>query len=196
MKDALQQTPGKMFREARESQQISLNDVAKVLLLSKRIITAIEEDDYSKIAAAVYAEGYLKAYAKFLQLPVKDILASYHRLNAYSNDDFAKLTVKSSSDKIKLPWLLSLLSSFKNCCQSGFKKYCKVGCKRGFLLFVVILGCILWGYTRKLIVIPHRIIPDSILIDREEKSTKPSDIYSSSLNVPLEIDSKKNGGKE
>ncbi len=51
--------------------------------MSKTTIVALEEDDYGRIPAPVYAEGYLKAYAQFLQIPVDSVLASFRSLNIY-----------------------------------------------------------------------------------------------------------------
>lgn len=78
------QTSGQILRAAREARRISASEVAQNLLLSKKIITALEEDDYSKIVAQVYAEGYLKAYAKFLQVPIGPVLEGFRMLNIYA----------------------------------------------------------------------------------------------------------------
>ena len=99
-----EQTPGQIIKAAREARQISMSEVAQRLLLSKQIITAIEEDDYSKISAKVYAEGYLKAYAQFLQIPVDTLLASFRRLNVYSDLDVnteTKAQVNDSAIELK-----------------------------------------------------------------------------------------------
>lgn len=72
---------GQQLRAAREAHSYSMGDVAQQLLLSKQIITDLENDDYSKIAAPVYAKGYLKAYAQFLQLPIDEILRKFDELN-------------------------------------------------------------------------------------------------------------------
>ena len=99
-----EQTPGQIIKAARETRQISMNEVAQRLLLSKQIITAIEEDNYSKISAKVYAEGYLKAYAQFLQIPVDTLLASFRRLNVYSDSEVKteiKTQVNDSAIELK-----------------------------------------------------------------------------------------------
>ena len=83
--DTSQHTPGQIIKAAREARQISLSEVAQRLLLSKQIIAAIEEDNYTKIPAKVYAEGYLKAYAQFLQIPIDGLLESFRRLNIYTD---------------------------------------------------------------------------------------------------------------
>lgn len=93
-KDRSQLTTGQIIKAAREAKQISVNDVAQRLLLGKQVINAIEADDYSRIPAQVYAEGYLKAYAQFLQLPVAEVIASFRRSNVYANTEI-KSDIKS-----------------------------------------------------------------------------------------------------
>lgn len=83
----LKKTPGQILKAAREAKQISISEVTQRLLLSKNVIIAIENDDYSKIAAPVYAEGYLKAYAQFLQVPVDMVLMSFRRLDVYPKSE-------------------------------------------------------------------------------------------------------------
>jgi cytoskeletal protein RodZ len=89
-----EQTPGKMIKAAREAKRVTIGEVVQRLLLSKQIVAALENDDYSGISAQVYAEGYLKAYAQFLQIPVDTILKSFRRLNIYSNHEI-KAEVKT-----------------------------------------------------------------------------------------------------
>ena len=103
-----QQPPGRMLKAAREARQISISEVAQNLLLSKKIIVELEEDDYSKIVAQVYAEGYLKAYAQFLQIPTATVIKSFRLLNAYSNPE-DKMAIKTQAQTRrgqKLPNLL------------------------------------------------------------------------------------------
>lgn len=102
-------TPGQMLNQARTARNLTEADVAQQLLLSKQIIVALENDDYSKIVAPVYAKGYLKAYANFLQLPVEKILAGFDALNAYPNEevfnDLGAKHIPEPSDNVitKLP---------------------------------------------------------------------------------------------
>ncbi|MBU0745133.1 MAG: helix-turn-helix domain-containing protein [Gammaproteobacteria bacterium] len=95
--DLSQLTPGQIVKKAREDKHISLNDVSQRLLLGKQIIAAIEADDYSRIPAQVYAEGYLKAYAQLLHIPADEVIKSFRALNVYSNDEI-KSNVKTQSE--------------------------------------------------------------------------------------------------
>jgi len=61
---------GEQLRTAREAQGLSIEDVARQLLLSRQLIGEIENDDYRRIAAPVYIKGYLRSYAQLLKIPV------------------------------------------------------------------------------------------------------------------------------
>lgn len=65
---------GQQLRAAREEQGLSIEDVARHLLLSKQLINEIENDDYHKISASVYINGYLRSYAQLLKIPASSVL--------------------------------------------------------------------------------------------------------------------------
>lgn len=98
---------GKLFRETREAQGITPNDAAQRLLLSKRIIEGIEQNDYSNIPARVYAEGYLKAYARFLRLSTDEIIHQFRQLPiCFENEEHLSAATpqeESSSPKLSHP---------------------------------------------------------------------------------------------
>ena len=80
-------SPGEIFKRTRESKNISTAEVCQNLLLSKKIVTAIENDDYDKIPAQVYAEGYIKSYAQFLHLPAAKIISNFRKMNFYGKQE-------------------------------------------------------------------------------------------------------------
>ncbi|MDR1057302.1 MAG: helix-turn-helix domain-containing protein [Coxiellaceae bacterium] len=180
MNDTLLQTPGQIIKAAREARQISLNDVTQGLLLSKKIITAIEEDDYSKIAASVYAEGYLKAYAKFLQIPSENILTSFRRLNIYSNGNIIKVRTETQS-KVNISWLLKLLRYFK--------EHLKI--VSGIGVLIVILG--ITGFVYKMVKSKNITDESNPIISQEynaqslEQVVEHDAASSLDLSVPLEV---------
>jgi len=127
------QTPGSMIKAAREAKQINLNEVAQKLLLSKQTILAIEGDDYTEIPAQVYAEGYLKAYSKLLQIPVDLLLASFRNLNAYSNDvyeDRSEVADQTKND---------LINIVKDLLKDKRKRFVLIGISVGLVLVLVLL---------------------------------------------------------
>jgi cytoskeleton protein RodZ len=61
-------TVGAELRAARETQQLSLADVAARTRIPLRHLTAIEEADYARLPAATYSAGFVRTYARLLGL--------------------------------------------------------------------------------------------------------------------------------
>lgn len=79
-------TLGQILRQAREAKKITHEEVAKHLFIHTKIIIALENDDYEEIIATVYARGYVVSYAKFLQLPINEILQKFAEINKLLQD--------------------------------------------------------------------------------------------------------------
>ncbi len=69
-------TPGVMLKAAREEQGLSIVDVAARLCLSAQLIEDIERDDYSHMAARVYARGHVMSYAHLLGIPEQEVVTA------------------------------------------------------------------------------------------------------------------------
>jgi len=69
--------PGWTLREARERLGVSEREVAEALNLPPQVIEAMEADDASKLPGAVFARGYLRSYAKLLELDAEALLDHY-----------------------------------------------------------------------------------------------------------------------
>ena len=72
--------PGMRLRTCREATDWTIEDVARHLRLKPGIIESIESDDYSNPPQMVFLRGYLRAYAKLLNLPEDEIIASFNAL--------------------------------------------------------------------------------------------------------------------
>lgn len=70
-----QTLPGRRLREAREAKGFSREEVAAQLRLQVRLITALEEDDYEGLPAQTFVSGYLRSYARLLELPEESVVA-------------------------------------------------------------------------------------------------------------------------
>ena len=68
-------TVGQILREAREAQNISLDDVALRLRLMHRQIEAMEADDFRSLGQPVFARGFVRNYARLLGLDPDELLA-------------------------------------------------------------------------------------------------------------------------
>ncbi|WP_181919647.1 helix-turn-helix domain-containing protein [Alkalilimnicola ehrlichii] len=74
--------PGRLLREAREGKQLSLHAVADALHLRVAVVQALEGDRYDELPPATFSKGYLKAYAKLVEVPEADVLAAFERIHA------------------------------------------------------------------------------------------------------------------
>jgi cytoskeleton protein RodZ len=68
---------GEQLRAAREARGLSRNDVAAELRLHVKLITALEENNRAELPPATFVGGYLRAYARLLDLPAEQLVADY-----------------------------------------------------------------------------------------------------------------------
>ncbi len=69
--------PGGRLQAARLERQIDVAAVATALRVAPGLIVALEADRFDAFGAPVYARGLLRTYARFLNLPVDELLAAY-----------------------------------------------------------------------------------------------------------------------
>ncbi|MDN6179456.1 MAG: DUF4115 domain-containing protein [Halomonas subglaciescola] len=74
-------SPGKLLQQERERQAIPLKDAARDLHLRPAVVTGLEQDHYAEIPVATYRRGYLRTYAKYLNMDEKPVLAAYEALH-------------------------------------------------------------------------------------------------------------------
>jgi transcriptional regulator with XRE-family HTH domain len=75
-------TLGTMLRERRLEKGISLSQAAAATRIKLQHIEAMERDDFSGIAAAMYAKGFIRLYAGYLGLDPGPLVAEYLELHA------------------------------------------------------------------------------------------------------------------
>lgn len=66
---------GTILREARESLGLSVADVANQIKFAPRQIEALEADDFKHLPEAAFLRGFIRSYAKILQLDTQGLLA-------------------------------------------------------------------------------------------------------------------------
>ena len=69
--------PGSILRAEREALGVSVREVSETLNLSTAIIEAIEADDHERLPGPVFARGYVRAYARLLELEPEPLVAQY-----------------------------------------------------------------------------------------------------------------------
>lgn len=62
------QLPGRVLRQARETQGLTLSEVAGTLKFSTRQIEALENDDFQQLQGKTFLRGFIRAYARLLKL--------------------------------------------------------------------------------------------------------------------------------
>lgn len=68
---------GSFLKRIREAYKISLEEMASITKVTKTYLTAIEEENYSKLPAAVYIRGFIIQVAKVLKLPHEKVASAY-----------------------------------------------------------------------------------------------------------------------
>ena len=105
--DAPALQPGDRLRIARESRDLSIEDVATRLNLDVGKISALEQGDIAGFAAPVFAAGYLRTYARLLELSEEEVLADFTELasvheqvidpaSAVNNETYGKMASEIS----------------------------------------------------------------------------------------------------
>ncbi|MCC7486127.1 MAG: helix-turn-helix domain-containing protein [Burkholderiales bacterium] len=66
--------PGAVLREARESRNLTVADVARQLKLSVNQVEALEAGEFERLPGAVFVRGFVRNYARFLKLDAEPLL--------------------------------------------------------------------------------------------------------------------------
>lgn len=101
---------GKTLREARERLGLSVADVSGQTKLAPRQIEALEAEDFRSLPEMPFVRGFVRSYAKILQLDAQPLLASVPQENASQkslvpNSVEAPFPVASSPQRQNLIWL-------------------------------------------------------------------------------------------
>jgi cytoskeleton protein RodZ len=80
---------GARLRRARESKQLSLNQLAGELRIRADALAALEQCRFESIGPRVFAKGYLKLYGARLGLDVRALCAEFDKLVGTAGEDIA-----------------------------------------------------------------------------------------------------------
>ncbi|MGV8933604.1 MAG: RodZ domain-containing protein [Gallionellaceae bacterium] len=67
---------GQILREAREQQGLSVNDVANRIKFAPKQIEWLEADDFTKLPEAAFVRGFVRSYARLLNLDSAGLIAN------------------------------------------------------------------------------------------------------------------------
>ena len=90
--------PGKLLQVAREEKNLRPEDVAYEIRLTPSQVLALEENDYSRMPEETYIRGYLRNYARLVDIPENDILMAFARLTRSSEKKLQPVMPASESD--------------------------------------------------------------------------------------------------
>jgi hypothetical protein len=66
-----------VLKERRTGLKRELSEAAQATRIRKVYLRALEEGDFNKLPNSVYAKGYLREYAKYLDLPAEELVKAY-----------------------------------------------------------------------------------------------------------------------
>ena len=79
--EATELSAGQLLRQAREQRKLSVADVALQLNLRVNLVQQIEADELDSTLLATFVRGYLRAYARLVKLPEKQVLSAFEQQN-------------------------------------------------------------------------------------------------------------------
>ena len=97
---------GKILKQKREELGEELRDISLVVRIRTTYLKAIEEENFEKLPAEVYAKGYIREYARYLNVPFADAVSAYQQYLEDSRDKLAALSynpVGSYASKCYVP---------------------------------------------------------------------------------------------
>lgn len=72
-------TVGEILKKARQEKKIELETVERKLRIRKKFLTALEDNDWSKLPSLPYIKGFLRNYSLYLNLKPEEMIAVFRR---------------------------------------------------------------------------------------------------------------------
>ncbi|MEK7559589.1 MAG: helix-turn-helix domain-containing protein [Patescibacteria group bacterium] len=77
---------GQKLHDERKRKGLTLEQVASSTKIREEFLRAIERGEYGKLPSSSYAQGFVRSYTRFLNLPEKETLALFRREFAVDKD--------------------------------------------------------------------------------------------------------------
>src|SRR5688572_25019418 len=104
------QTLGEMLRNARLTQDLTLEQLATELRIEAKQLTALEEDRFERIGVPVFVKGYLKQYGLRLGLDVNNLLALYTKQTTLADIEIQpSRTIKLHDEQQITSWMVAVV---------------------------------------------------------------------------------------
>ena len=99
--------PGRLLREGRTSKGLSVRDVADALHLTAQTVENMEADRYEQLPPATFVKGYLRSYAKLVDIKPYMVMAAFDQLGLEEEHQIVvRKPVRTSPEFGVLGWLL------------------------------------------------------------------------------------------
>jgi len=105
--------PGLLLSRAREKLALTTEYITKKLNFKKNLVNDIEKDVFDQTLPATFNRGYLRNYAKLVNIDAEEVLAAYDMLGVAQEQrnemqSFSNITEKEAAHK-RLMWLSYLI---------------------------------------------------------------------------------------
>lgn len=104
---------GQVLKTAREAQQLDVDDVCSYLRLSRRQVIALENNDFSVLPEATITRGFIRNYARMLDIDAEPLLEAYRSFAASTQPR----PISIQSENILMPgndkrsWMMYVVAS-------------------------------------------------------------------------------------
>lgn len=104
----MSQGPGELLQAARIELGITVDDIARQMNLNVKILTSIEDDDYNDIQSPIFTRGYLRTYARLVDLDENEIIGLFGQFYQKGDPDIKSIsntTPEISSNDLHVKWM-------------------------------------------------------------------------------------------
>ena len=91
---------GEIFKKRREELGLDINEVSDTLKISSEYLISIENDMFDRLPVAVYTVGYIRCYAKYLEVDAGPVISDFTSHLASPTKPSTIIPVSSSRRKV------------------------------------------------------------------------------------------------
>lgn len=92
---------GQKLSDARKRKGLKLSEVANATKIREEFLSSIEKGEYDNLPSPSYAQGFVRTYMRFLELPEKEIMPLFRR--EFAGDKGYEVLPEGLSDKKGVP---------------------------------------------------------------------------------------------
>jgi len=107
VKSLCMKTVGETLRNKRKRLNLTITNIQKAIKIHPKYVKAMENDDYSEFTNKTHATGFLKIYAKHLNLNAEELLALWRREHEHKFDDGADQGPKKLKTLERAPFVVT-----------------------------------------------------------------------------------------